>query len=68
MEIKTKITGAGRRRSSNRHAGYYRIRNRVGTSFGQPVHIGFYLNAILDGDGGVDRNRIVGLFNTGCHG
>jgi hypothetical protein len=68
MESKTKITNAGRRRKSNRHAGYYRLRNRVGTSFGQPVHIGFYLNPVLNGNGGVDREKIVERFNTEYYG
>jgi DNA polymerase III sliding clamp (beta) subunit (PCNA family) len=68
MESKTKIKNAGRRRSSNRHAGHYRLRGRVGTSSGQPVHIGFYLNPLLDGNGGVDREKIVERFNTEYYG
>jgi hypothetical protein len=36
---------------------------RVGTSYGQPVHIGFYLNPILDKSGKTDREKIVELFN-----
>lgn len=63
MESKTKITNAGRRRKSNRRAARYHPRNRVGTSFGQPVPVGFYLNPLLNRNGGVDREKIVELFN-----
>jgi DNA polymerase III sliding clamp (beta) subunit (PCNA family) len=46
----------------------YRIRNRMGTSFGHPVHISFYLNPVLDGEGKTDRKKIVELFNTESYG
>jgi hypothetical protein len=62
MESKTK--NAKRRRNSNRQATYYRIRNRVGTSYGQPVPVGFYLHPLLDNDGKTDREKIVERFNT----
>ena len=64
MESKTKITNARRRRNNNRHAGYYRSRNRTGTSYDRPVHVGFYLSSMLDEDGSVDRTKIVELFNS----
>jgi single-stranded DNA-specific DHH superfamily exonuclease len=70
MESKTKNTDAKRRRHSNRPATSYRIRirNRAGSSFGQPVHIGFYLNPVLDSNGNADRKKMVELFNTESHG
>jgi DNA polymerase III sliding clamp (beta) subunit (PCNA family) len=64
MENKTKSTNTKRRKNSNRYA----TRNRVGTSFGEPVHIGFYLNHVLDGEGKTDREKIVELFNTEYYG
>jgi hypothetical protein len=63
-----KTSNTKRRRNSNRPASHYRIRNRVGTSFGQPVHIGFYLNPVLYDEGKTDREKIVKLFNTECCG
>jgi hypothetical protein len=68
MENKTKNTDAKRRRHSNRSTTPYCIRNRVGTSFGQPVHIGFYLHPVLDNNGNADREKMVELFNTESHG
>ena len=68
MENKTKITNARRRRNNNRHAGYYRSRNRTGTSYDRPVHVGFYLNSMLNENGSVDRAKIVERFNTECYG
>jgi hypothetical protein len=68
MESKTKNTDARRRRNSNRCTTHYRIRNRVGTSFGEPVHIGFYLNPVLDNEGKTDRGKMVELFNTEYYG
>jgi hypothetical protein len=64
MQTAKKNSSVRRRRKGNRHASRYRIRNRVGTSFGQPVHIGFYLNPVLDSEGNADRGKIVELFNT----
>jgi hypothetical protein len=68
MESKTKNTDAKRRRHSNRPATPYRLRNRAGSSFGQPVHIGFYLNPVLDKNGNTDREKMVELFNTESYG
>jgi hypothetical protein len=62
MESKTK--NAKRRRHNNRQATHCRIRNRVGTSYGQPVPVGFYLHPLLDNDGKPDREKIVKRFNT----
>jgi hypothetical protein len=68
MESKTKNTDARRRKHSTRPATSYRIRNRAGSSFGQPVHIGFYHNPVLDSNGNADRKKMVELFNTESYG
>jgi len=68
MQTAKKMTRARRRRISNRHASYYNPRNRMNTSYGQPVHISFYLNPVLDMDGEPDREKIIKLFNTECYG
>jgi hypothetical protein len=68
MESKTGFTKVRRRRTVSRHAGYYRARSRVETPFRQPAHISLYLNPLLDGNGKVDRKRIVELFNTERYG
>jgi hypothetical protein len=67
MQNKT-ASNARRRRNSNRHASRYRIRNRVGTSFGQPADTGFYLNPVPDNEGKTDREKIVKLFNMESYG
>jgi hypothetical protein len=64
MQTAKKNSNAKRRKNSNRPASHYRIRNRVGTSFGQPVPVGFYLNPLLDGEGNADRGKIVERFHT----
>jgi hypothetical protein len=68
MKSKANITDAGRRSHSTRPAIPYRIRNRAGTSFGQPVSVGFYLHPVLDSNGKTDREKIVELFNIESYG
>ena len=68
MQTAKETTKARRRRTSNRHASNYRFHRRMNTSYGQPVHISFYLNPVLDIDGEPDREKIIKLFNTECYG
>jgi hypothetical protein len=68
MKTVRNIPDVKRRRRSNRKAGYDRPQCRVGTSLGQPVHIGFYLDSMLDENGRADREHIVELFNTERYG
>jgi len=67
MEIlKTKVR---RRRKSKRLTSYYRtVDNRMNTSFGQPVHIRFYIQPLMDIDGNFNKEKIINLFNTECYG
>jgi hypothetical protein len=61
VKQKSQMQSGGRH--SNRRAGYYCIRHRMGTSFGQPVHIDFYLKPLLDSEGKTDREKIIERFN-----
>jgi hypothetical protein len=57
MKSETNITDAVRQSHSTRPATAYRIRIRAGTSFGQPVPVGFYLHPVLDENSGVNRKK-----------
>jgi hypothetical protein len=68
MQLTTKISRTGRRRQSNRPTSYYRLRNRMSTSHGQPVHISFYLRPLIGTGGNIDNEKIINLFNTEYYG
>jgi len=68
MQTTKEISRTGRRRTGKRHRVYYRIRNRVGTSYGQPVHISSYINPLMGADGNIDREKFINFFNSECYG
>ena len=63
MENQTKSRNTGWRKNSNRPASFY-LRNRMGLTSKEPVHIGYYLNCLLDDSGKVNRENVVKLFNS----
>ena len=68
MQTAKKTQRARRRRTSNRLANSYRFRRRMNTSCGQVVHISSYISSLMDADGGIDKEKIINLFNTECYG
>jgi len=70
MQITTEIlrTVRRRQRQSNRFASHYRIRNRMNTSCGQPVHISFYIRPLMNTDGNINREKFINLLSTECYG
>ena len=67
--MQTAKTTGRRRRNSNRTATCrYCLPARVGTSYGQPVHISFYLDVLKEAFGKRDLKKVYELFNPQCHG
>jgi hypothetical protein len=62
--MQTAKTTGMRRRNNNRITRYpYCLPGRVGTSYGQPVHISFYLDSIQEAFGKRDLKKVYELFN-----
>ena len=62
MKTAKEISSARRRRTTNRQAKYHRLRNRMNTSYGQPVHVSVYLHPLREADGNVNREKIINRF------
>ncbi|MDR1865546.1 MAG: hypothetical protein LBR08_08245 [Bacteroidales bacterium] len=66
--MQTTKENSSTKRPDNHHAVCYHIRNLMGTSYGQPVHLRFYLHPLMNAGGKTDREKIVELFNAENYG